>query len=76
MREITVRQAEILLFIENFIAENQYSPSIREIGEHFLMSAKGAHDHVISLIKKGCLTMQYNKPRTLRINRKKEGVGV
>jgi len=71
MRQITDRQAQILLFIENFIEQNDYSPSIREIAEHFQMSAKGAYDHVWALIKKEYITRQPGKSRTVRPKAKK-----
>jgi len=74
MRKITERQAQILFFIENFIERNSYSPTVREIGEHFKMSPKGAHDHVSALLKKGFITSNSNKPRTIRIMAKKQGV--
>jgi repressor LexA len=32
MKSITDRQKEILKFIQDFMAENKYAPSIREIG--------------------------------------------
>ena len=66
MRQITDRQAQILLFIENFIEENNYSPSLRDIAGHFQMSVKGAHDHVWALIKKEYLIRQSGKSRTIR----------
>jgi len=66
MRQITERQAQILIFIENFIEENNYSPTFREIAEHFNMSAKGAFDHITALIKKGCIVYQAGKSRTIR----------
>ena len=55
MRRLTERQAHVLIFIENFIQENNYSPTFREIGNHFKMSAKGAFDHVLALQKKGAI---------------------
>jgi len=67
MRQITERQAQIIIFIENFIQENGYSPSIRDIADHFKMSTKGAHDHVMALVKKDCIRCQVGKPRTIRI---------
>jgi len=73
MRIITVRQLEVLHFIEGFIKDNGYSPTIREIGKHFRVSAKGAYDHVIALEKKGYVTYQTGKLRTLRIIEKKQG---
>ena len=73
MRKITECQAKIIIFIENFIQRNSYSPTLREIAEHFQMSPKGAHDHVIALVKKEYLSIQYKKPRTIRIIGKKQG---
>ena len=73
MGQITERQAQVLIFIENYIQENDYSPSARDIADHFRMTAKGAHDHVMALLKKGCIRRQAGKPRTIRIGAKKQG---
>lgn len=73
MREITGRQTEILIFIEKFIADNGYSPTVREIGEHFRISPKGAYDHIIALQNKGYVDWKNQKPRTIRIKAKKGG---
>jgi repressor LexA len=75
MRQITERQAQILIFIENFIQENDYSPTVREIAAHFKMTAKGAYDHMTALIKKECITAQVGKSRTIRLNKKNQGGG-
>jgi repressor LexA len=75
MREITVRQAQVLIFIENFIQENNYSPTVRAITAHFKMTAKGAYDHITALIKKECITAQVGKFRTIRLNKKNSGGG-
>jgi repressor LexA len=74
MRQITNRQAEVLIFIENFIQENSYSPTVREIGEHFKFAPKAAHDHITALLRKGCITCQSGKPRTIKITAKNAGV--
>jgi len=73
MKELTKRQTEILLFIEKYIKENGFSPSVREIAGYFKISAKGAYDHILALVKKGFITMQSGKPRTIRILAKKRG---
>ena len=73
MRELTGRQKEILFFIEKFLHDNGYSPTVREIGDHFQMSPRGAHDHVIALIKKERIKSQNGKPRTLTIIKREEG---
>ena len=76
MRQITDRQAQILIFIENFIQENDYSPTLREIAEHFNMSTKGAFDHITALIKKGCIICQAGKSRTIRLKAEKQLEGI
>ena len=73
MRHITERQAQVLIFIENFIQENNYSPTIREIAKHFNMSAKGAFDHIFALQKKGAIHCVYGKARTITLA-KKQGI--
>jgi len=70
MREITGRQKEILDFVDKFIRENVYSPTIREIGDHFQMSPKSAHDIVVALKRKGFLKSKNGKPRTLTVIQK------
>jgi repressor LexA len=73
MRGITARQAQILIFIENFIQQNDYSPSIKEIAEHFNISVKGADDHIFALENKGAIEVTRGKARTIRIKAKKQG---
>jgi repressor LexA len=52
MKGITDRQKEVAEFISLFIAENGYSPSVRDIADHFGFSVKAAHDHLRALEKK------------------------
>jgi repressor LexA len=73
MKQITKCQREILSFIENFIENNGYSPTYREIGEHFKISPKGAYDHIFALEAKGLIKTQCKKPRTMKILVKKQG---
>ena len=49
MKGLTERQKEIALFIEHYIDENGYSPSLRDIGNHFGFSPKAAYDHLRAL---------------------------
>jgi len=67
MRMITERQKEILDFIIGYIDSKKYSPTVREIGEHFKISAKGAYDHIHALERKGYIKGDYKKPRTLTV---------
>jgi repressor LexA len=66
MKELTDRQREVLTFISKFIDSHAYPPTIREIADHFEISIKGAHDHVLALKKKGYVKSD-NRSRTLEI---------
>ena len=56
--ELTERQREILSFIQAFIKERGYPPSIREIGEHFHIYPRAVFDHLKALERKGYLKRQ------------------
>ena len=55
MKQITGRQQEVLDFISSFTKENNYPPTVREIGEHFNISLRAVQDHIAALQKKGFL---------------------
>lgn len=67
MKELTERQREVLDYIAEYINAHNYSPAIREIAGNFSISVKGAHDHVDALKKKGYVTSDINRSRTLKI---------
>ncbi|MDR1970615.1 MAG: transcriptional repressor LexA [Treponema sp.] len=67
MKELTARQKEVLSFIDYFIRDHNYPPTIREIAEHFEISVKGAHDHVTALRKKGILRQEDKRSRTMEV---------
>jgi len=73
MKALTKRQGEILEFIRNYIHDNQYPPSIREIGRNFSISVKGAYDHVKALEKKEVITISHNKSRAITLAPEEEG---
>ncbi|MFC2134019.1 transcriptional repressor LexA [Bacteroidota bacterium] len=65
---LTERQQEILTFIEDYIYENGYPPTYREIGHKFeIASTFGVKRHVDALIKKGYLNSESNSSRTLSL---------
>jgi repressor LexA len=69
MKTITRRQLEILDFIRDFLVANKYPPTVREIGDHFAISPKAAHDHLKALGKKGFITFSSNRSRTIELTR-------
>ena len=72
MKELTERQKDVLSFIGNHISEHSYPPTIREIADHFMISVKGAHDHVTALKRKNFLKQEGNRSRTMVLTGYKE----
>src|ERR1700681_445500 len=63
---ITRRQRELYDFISRFVVEKQFSPSFEEIKEGMgLTSLATVHKHVTNLEKKGLLTRDYNRSRSI-----------
>ena len=70
MKNLTTRQLEILLFIENHEKTNGYWPSIREIQEQFgFKSTNAVMGHLKALERKEVLQRIPGQARTFRINR-------
>jgi len=67
MKELTKRQKEVLSFIAAYIKSHSYPPTIREIGDHFSISVKGAYDHIAALKRKQCLKQDSNRSRTMEL---------
>lgn len=64
---LTARQEEILQFLADYVQDNGYPPSIREIGETFKIgSLRGVTVHLDALEKKGYIERN-NTPRSIRI---------
>lgn len=56
------------MFVAAYREENGYSPSLREIGEHFgLTSPATVHQHVGALQKKGYVSKDWNRGRSLEL---------
>ena len=67
MDKITKKQQQIGEFIESFIASNGYSPSYKEIADHFEVNVNAIQQPVTSLIKKGFLEKSAGIARGLRL---------
>lgn len=67
-QKLSSRQNEILIFIKKYTAQNNYPPSIREIGASVnLKSPATVHVHVNNLIKKGYLKRNLNNHKLLEL---------
>jgi repressor LexA len=75
MKELTQRQREVLLFITGYINTHTYPPTMREIGDYFSISVKGAYDHVDALRKKGFLRLEDKRSRTIEIIKRDQETG-
>ena len=64
---MTKRQSEIFTYIKDFILENRYPPTVREIGGYFSISGKAAFDHLKALEKKGLLNCSNNRSRAIEL---------
>src|SRR5580700_10974128 len=63
---ITRRQRQVYDFISEFVQENGYSPSFEEIASGMeLSSLATVHKHISNLEKKGLLTRDYNRSRSI-----------
>lgn len=74
MQKLTERQRAVLTFISASIDERGYPPTLREIGNHLgIKSTNGVNDHLRALERKGFLTREDMKSRTLRLVRSPDG---
>lgn len=70
MQKLTDRQKAVLEYISSSINHRGYPPTLREIGNHLgIRSTNGVNDHLRALERKGYLTREDMKSRTLRLVR-------
>lgn len=70
MKAITDRQLEILRYIDSFIRDHRYAPTVRDIQDAFhLASTNGVNDHVAALEKKGFIMRDPKIARSIRVVR-------
>lgn len=67
MKEITQVQKDVLNYIGDFIDENAFPPTVREISEHFGKSIRAVQDNLLALQKKGYISLVQKKSRSIRI---------
>ncbi|MGM0577576.1 MAG: transcriptional repressor LexA [Myxococcota bacterium] len=64
--KLTPRQAQVLEIIQQSIARDGYPPTIREIGNELgIRSTNGVNDHLKALERKGYLTREESKSRSV-----------
>ena len=66
-KELTEKQQLILNFIREIINNCGFPPTVREIGDKFGITVKGAYDHIKAIEKKGYIKTENNKSRAMII---------
>src|SRR6266481_5407578 len=66
---LTDKQQAILDFINEYVEENGFPPSVREIGRKFGIYPATVQDHINALERKGCLQKKRFQSRTLSVPR-------
>lgn len=65
---LTRRQRQVFDFIRDFIAENNYSPSLEEIAQGMeLSSLATVHKHLSNLAEKGLIRRHWNRGRGIEV---------
>ena len=68
MQPLTKRQREIFDFLNEFIDQNGYAPSLEEIGRRFgLSSLATVHKHLTNLQEKGFIKRAWNRSRSVEL---------
>jgi len=65
---LTEKQQAILNFIQDYLEEHQYPPSVREIGKHFGIYPATVQDHISAIERKGFLQKKRFQSRTLSVS--------
>ena len=72
-RAITQNQKVILEMVANFMDDNGFPPTIRDIAREYQCSVKGAYDHVLALERKGYFTRSKLRSRGILLSEKAMG---
>jgi repressor LexA len=67
MDSLTAKQKKIFDFIESYLHENNFSPSLREIGKALKVSVGTIQDQVEAIVKKGFIKRDEIKARGFRM---------
>ncbi len=68
MKTLTKRQKQLIDFLEKYIEEHEYAPTLAEIGEYFgLSSLATVHKHLHNLERRGFIRRSHNHSRALEV---------
>ena len=66
MKALTDRQREVFDFLRDYYHEQGFPPSMQEVGDHFGFTSAAAKCYFHVLQKKGVISYEPYKPRSLR----------
>src|SRR5512137_1231471 len=75
-KQLTTKQERIFDFIKIAIKDSGFPPTVREIGDKFNITVKGAYDHVKAIEKKGYIRTEQNKSRAIVVLNVEEEIPV
>ena len=68
MATLTKRQKQLVDFLENYITQHGYAPTLSEVGQYFgLSSLATVHKHLHNLEQKGYIRRQHSHSRALEV---------
>lgn len=68
MATLTKRQKQLIDYLNNYISEHGYAPTLAEVGQYFgLSSLATVHKHLHNLEQKGFIKRQHNHSRGLEV---------
>jgi repressor LexA len=68
VQPLTKRQREILDYLDEFIQQHGYAPSLEEIGHRFSLSSLATvHKHLTNLQEKGFIRRAWNRSRSVEL---------
>ena len=73
MATLTKRQKQLIDYLENYISEHGYAPTLSEVGQYFgLSSLATVHKHLRNLETKGFIKRQHNHSRALEVAQRRK----
>lgn len=78
MATLTKRQKQLIDYLNNYISDHGYAPTLAEVGAYFgLSSLATVHKHLHNLEQKGFIKRQHNHSRALEVSpsEKRDGRG-
>lgn len=74
MATLTKRQKQLIDYLNNYISEHGYAPTLAEVGTYFgLSSLATVHKHLHNLEEKGFIKRQHNHSRALEVSAAEQG---